>query len=67
MNNQCSKCKNKQSCIQCIFNLEDIEGKTICNGFMNEKMMELYKQKQLEFLRNHPEAYREIMDKITTI
>lgn len=64
---QCSHCKNRPSCIQCIFNLKDVENTPICYGFMNEAMMEEYKQRQLQFLRKHPEAYREIMEKVITI
>lgn len=37
LDSQCSRCYNSKSCIQCIFNLMDIEKtKCSCNGFMNE-------------------------------
>lgn len=64
---QCSYCKNRPSCIQCLFNLKDVENNPVCYGFMNETMMEDFKQKQFHFLRKHPEAYREIMENVITI
>lgn len=67
MESQCSHCKNRPSCIQCLFNLKDVDKEPICYGFMNDTMMEQFKQKQLQFLREHPEAYHEIMEKVLTI
>lgn len=67
MEKQCSHCKNKPSCIQCLFYLNDIEKNPVCYGFMNDAMMEQFKQRQIQFLREHPEAYREIMEKVLTI
>ena len=34
---------------------------------MNDTMMELFKQQQFQFIREHPEVYREIMEKIITL
>lgn len=67
MEMQCSHCKNKPSCIQCLFNLKDIDSKPVCHGFMNDAMMERFKQQQFQFMREHPGVYREIMEKILTI
>lgn len=67
MESQCSHCKNRPSCIQCLFNLKDVDKKPICYGFMNDEMMEQFKQKQFQFMREHPGVYREIMERIVTI
>ncbi|MBO4840990.1 MAG: radical SAM peptide maturase [Bacteroidaceae bacterium] len=67
MENQCSHCKNRLSCIQCLFNLTDIESKPICYGFMNDELHNKFRQQQLNFLSLHPESYRTIMDKAITI
>lgn len=67
MENQCSHCKNRPSCIQCFFYLKDVETKPICYGFMNEAMMEQFKQRQIQFMREHPEVRREIMEKVLTL
>jgi putative dehydrogenase len=67
MENQCNYCKNKPSCIQCLFNIKDIEKRPICYGFMNETILQQFKFKQYQFLREHPEAYRNIMEKLVII
>lgn len=67
MENQCSHCKNRQSCIQCLFNLKDVDKTPVCYGFMNDAMMRQFKQQQLQFMRNHPKVYREIMEKVITV
>ena len=67
MEHQCSHCKNRPSCIQCLFNLKDVDKKPVCYGFMNETMMEQFKQQQLQFMREHPGVYREIMEKVLTL
>lgn len=63
MENQCNHCKNKYSCIQCLFNIKNIEKKPICYGFMNEAMLQQFALKQYQFLRDHPDAYYKIMKK----
>ena len=67
MNNQCSHCKNKPSCIQCMFNIKDIDRNPICYGFMSGKMMDQFEQQQFQFMRKHPEAYGRIMKEILVI
>ena len=64
LENQCSKCYRSESCIQCIFNLQDLEGTPVCHGFMNEQEFEVYKSGQMDFLRKHPEEYYRIMENV---
>ena len=66
MNAQCSKCKNRDACIQCFFNLKNVN-KPVCYGYMNQKEFVKYEKNQLEFLRKHPEAFQEIMEKVITL
>jgi uncharacterized protein len=62
---QCSNCHNSKSCIQCIFNLDDIEkDKCSCFGFMNKEKFENFKNTQLSFLARHPDAYARIMNDV---
>lgn len=61
---QCSKCYKADSCIQCIFNLNDLEGSPVCYGFTTEQAFVAYKERQMEFMRKHPEAYYRIMEKV---
>jgi uncharacterized protein len=61
---QCSYCKQYKSCIQCIFNLENIENKPICNNCMDENSFENYVQEQLNFIAQNPEEYYRIMEEV---
>jgi len=64
---QCGQCYKKRECIQCVFNLPDIdEDKTICHGFMPKKDFEKYQNMQLAFLAEHPEDYHRIMTEVIT-
>ena len=67
MRAQCSHCRNQSSCVQCMFYLKDINKNPVCYGFMNDAMMEQFKQQQLQFMRKHPGVYREIMEKVFTV
>ena len=64
MEGACSRCKNRRACIQCLFNLENVDEKPVCHGFMNEQMFAEFEKQQLHFLSRHPDAYREIMEKV---
>lgn len=61
---QCGQCYNADACVQCIFNLHDLDGYPKCHGFMNQKVFNLYKEKQMDFLRQHPEEYHRIMEEV---
>lgn len=61
---QCSKCYDANSCIQCIFNLQDLDGSPVCHGFMNKQMFETYKANQMSFLRKNPDQYYRIMQDV---
>jgi len=61
---QCSHCHNTKACVQCIFNLNDLEGNPVCYGFMNKQTFEEYKAVQIDFLRKHPEDYYRIMEEV---
>lgn len=67
LESQCTLCKNRSSCIQCIFYLRDIDTHPRCHGFMSESSFEKYRQVQLDYLRSHPGIYREIMERVITI
>ena len=67
MESLCSQCKNRKICIQCLFNLKNVNKKPMCYGFMNEQMAIEFEQRQMRFLSLHPEAYREIMEKVFII
>jgi uncharacterized protein len=62
----CKKCHNQRGCVQCIFNLPDInQDKTPgCLGFMDKKGFEMFKRAQYGFLARNPEAYFRIMNDV---
>jgi uncharacterized protein len=61
---QCKKCCNATACIQCVFNLHDLENSPVCYGFMNRQRFEAYKASQMDFLRKYPEDYYRIMEEV---
>jgi len=63
--NQCKTCKIKRVCIQCVYNLEDLDGKPICKGYTNQNEFEQYVASQMAFLEQHPEDYYKIMEEVT--
>ena len=61
---QCGQCYNTKACMQCIFNLNDLEGKPVCYGFMNKQTFAAFQAQQMDFLRKHPEDYYRIMEEV---
>lgn len=62
LDKQCKTCHNKKACIQCVYNLPDIDKtKVKCHGFMSKNNFENYQKDQLAFLADHPEDYHRIM------
>ena len=65
LDRQCSDCYNKKACIQCIYNLPDIDKeKVVCHGYKSKKQFEEYENSQLSFLATHPDAYQRIMTEV---
>ncbi|MCE9108380.1 MULTISPECIES: radical SAM peptide maturase [Bacteroides] len=66
MDRVCDKCHNKKACIQCMFNLADIDEnkKPKCLGFMDKKSFDMYKNAQYSFLARNPGAYYRIMNDV---
>jgi uncharacterized protein len=64
MKKQCTSCKRIKSCVQCMFNLKNLETNPVCFGFMNEEKFESFTKNQMDFLKKHPEAYAKIMENV---
>jgi uncharacterized protein len=62
---QCALCANQHACMQCLFNLKDLETTCRCQFFMNKQDFEQYVDAQMDFLRKHPEDYYKIMKEVT--
>lgn len=63
----CGKCKNNKACIQCLFNMKNIDTNPVCYGYMNESSFKNYVNRQMQFLEKHPEVYQEIMEKVLVV
>jgi uncharacterized protein len=63
INKQCSKCFNQKGCMQCMFNLKNME-KPVCYGFMNESKFQEYKNFYIKYLEKNPEMYYKIMEEV---
>lgn len=61
---QCSRCQNHKGCVQCIFNLDDLENKPVCKGFMNDEKYRLYSSFQMNFLKKQPHLYKRLMEEV---
>lgn len=64
MEETCKACYNKKACSQCMYNLEGIDGKPKCNGFMDKKAFQSYSAHNMSLIRQRPSLYREIMTKV---
>lgn len=61
----CSVCYRKDSCVQCLYYVEDIDEKNpVCHGFMNKKDFDIYSSRCLNHLRLHPKLYRRLMEEV---
>ncbi|GHV34590.1 radical SAM peptide maturase [Bacteroidia bacterium] len=61
---QCAVCHQKKACVQCLFQLEDLEEKAICYGCMNKKDFDDYVNTQMAFIAQNPEEYYRIMEEV---
>lgn len=61
---QCSLCYRYKSCVQCIFNLDELAENPVCFGFTNRLQFEKYVSSQIHFLEKHPTLYNRIMEEI---
>jgi uncharacterized protein len=61
---QCSRCYNTKACTQCIFNLDDPDGKPVCNNFMDKRSFHRYVSSQLAYLSKNPHLYKRIMEEV---
>jgi hypothetical protein len=65
LDKQCKVCYNRKACIQCIYNLPDIDkAKVLCHGFMSKSDFEAYQNNQMAFLANNPGTYQRIMTEV---
>ena len=61
---QCMSCKIQRSCIQCVYNLQNLDGNPVCYGHTDPKEFEHYVQSNMVFLNKHPEDYFKILEEV---
>lgn len=64
LNSQCSVCYNANICVQCIFNIKNLDNNPVCHGFMNQEVVSRYFSNNISFLENHPADYYRIMEEV---
>ncbi|GHT61748.1 hypothetical protein FACS189451_04440 [Bacteroidia bacterium] len=65
LDRQCKVCYNRRACIQCVYNLPDIDkAKVLCHGFISKANFDVYQSTQLAFLANNPGTYQRIMTEV---
>jgi uncharacterized protein len=65
MRSRCESCTKKESCIQCLYYIPDINGSNPkCNGYMDEEAFKRYSSYCLGHLAKHPELYRRLMTEV---
>ena len=65
---QCNQCTNKLNCGQCVFQMkENKKGEIVCKSFRSFEMEKNYLAENLSLLEEHPERYKEIINKMTIL
>ncbi len=61
---QCTQCFNRKACTQCMFNIDELDEKPICKGFMNKELFKKYVNAQMSYLSENPHLYKKIMKEV---
>ncbi len=61
---QCGACNNLEGCVQCVFNLHDIDNKPTCHGYMNDKQFSQYVAHHMKYIDSNPDEYYRVMEEV---
>ena len=64
---QCMGCYHKRNCPQCMFDIQNLGKKSVCNKMSNSKKFSEYLLANMEILYNKPELYKRIMEEIIIV
>lgn len=64
MSGQCKQCYNLDTCVQCIYNMGNIDSKPICKGYMNKDKFEQELNFFMYYLSENPGLYQQILDNL---
>lgn len=63
---QCAKCSNRTTCMQCIYQIDDIHKKGVrCYSFSTDIQKQTEQNQCLAYLAEHPELYKRILNEVT--
>ena len=62
----CFRCNRKQSCSQCLYYLDDIQSSPVsfCRDYLDKEGFRHYKSVCLRYLKDHPNLYKQLMEKV---
>jgi uncharacterized protein len=61
---QCNRCYNVDACIQCIFQLDDLEEKPVCRGYVGASDFRRHVNLSMHYLRGHKGMYKKMIDEV---
>ena len=62
---QCQQCGNRNSCMQCVYQINDIHQRgTKCPSYCTKALRERQNIRNLKYLSEHPELYRDLLNKV---
>lgn len=61
---QCGICNNQEGCVQCVFNLQNVDNRPVCYGCVNEKQFSQYVAYHMDFISKNPDEYYRVMEEV---
>lgn len=62
---QCEKCGNRTVCMQCVYQIDDIQDKNSrCYLFCTDKQKNEQNKRHLQYLTEHPDLYRRLLNEV---
>ncbi len=60
----CNRCYITERCLQCIFNIDDLDASPICKSFMTQKLFGKFIANNLRYLETNPMQYQKLMNDV---
>lgn len=61
---RCKKCYINRNCMQCLFNLDNVDKKAYCMNYMDKKAFETYLKDMIDYMEQYPKSYKKVMKKV---
>jgi uncharacterized protein len=66
LESQCVHCHNNLYCSECIFHIDNLQGKPVCNHKRNSKQLNNYISSIISFYEANPDAYKKSIEMMIT-